>query len=63
VNGAVAGYNGSELSGYYPLTGTDMMFGTTSIDVRFFVRAALEYLPEELAAPLREANETQFVAY
>jgi hypothetical protein len=61
VNGAVAGYNGAELSGYYPLSGTDMMFGTTSIDVRFFVRAAIDFLPEELATPLREANESQIV--
>lgn len=61
VNGAVAGYNGSELNGYYPLSGTDMMFGTTSIDVRFFVRVAIEFLPEEIAAPLREANESQVV--
>lgn len=59
VNGAVAGYNGSELSGYYSLSGNDMMFGTTSIDIKFFVRAVIELLPEEIATPLRDANEAQ----
>lgn len=59
VNGAVAGYNGLELNGYYSLSGNDMMFGTTSIDIKFFVRAVLEQIPEEIAAPLRNANEVQ----
>ncbi|MEC4722770.1 phospholipase D-like domain-containing protein [Noviherbaspirillum sp. CPCC 100848] len=60
VNGAVAGYDGVELSGYYSsLSGNDMMFGTTSIDIKFFVRVVLEGLPEEISAPLRDVNEAQ----
>ena len=31
--GAVANYNGNEYNGYYPITGTDLMFGVRSIDV------------------------------
>jgi hypothetical protein len=56
VRGAVANATGSEYNGFYPLTGVDMMFGTTSIDVADFVAHALQLLPTELALPLHFAN-------
>lgn len=34
IRGAVANHNGYEYSGYYPLSGRDMMFGAHSIDVK-----------------------------
>jgi hypothetical protein len=57
VAGAVAGYNGSEMHGFYPLRGDDMMFGTLSIDVKFFVREVLSNFPKEIIEPLRVENE------
>ena len=48
--GAVATYSRGEYSGYYPLSGDDMMFGVTSIDVRDFANLVLECMPNELRA-------------
>jgi len=47
VRGAVANRNGAEFSGYYPISGQDMMFGVTSIDVHDFVSLAMNLLPQE----------------
>lgn len=56
ISSSVAGYDGMGL-GRYPITGDDMMFGTMSIDVKFFIRELLERLPEEIAGPLKEVND------
>lgn len=34
ISGAVANYDGFEYGGYYPLSGTEMIFGSQAIDVR-----------------------------
>lgn len=41
VRGAVATHNGDEYAGHYPLTGSHMMFGATSINVNQFSSYAL----------------------
>jgi hypothetical protein len=55
---SVVGYDGNGL-GLYPLKGDDMHFGAHSIDVRYFIKALLDHLPTEIAAPLIEANEAR----
>jgi hypothetical protein len=56
VASSVAGYDDSDL-GRYPISGDDMMFGATSINVKHFIRELLEHLPIEIATPISEANE------
>ncbi|WP_081702962.1 phospholipase D-like domain-containing protein [Desulfuromonas sp. TF] len=45
VQGAVAGYDGKEYSGFYPLEGNDLTFGTQSIDVKDFLQCLYRYVP------------------
>jgi hypothetical protein len=47
VRGAVATYNGDEYNGYYPVTNTDMVFGSTSVDVDDFVSLVLRLTEAE----------------
>jgi PLD-like domain len=51
VRGAVAGYNGGEYAGYYPVSSNDMMFGVTSIDVEDFSKMAAAILPYAILPP------------
>lgn len=56
ISDSVAGYDGVA-RGRYPITGDDMMFGTLSVDVKFFIRELLERLPDEIVGPLKEEND------
>lgn len=42
VRGAVANADGNEYSGYYPIQGRDMVFGTQSIDVQNFIDLVIQ---------------------